>query len=138
MTIKKEIHDSLVEHCPPVLPETGGLIGGRNDIVTTFMLDRPGAHGRYAPDVNRLNKTIAEWQERGISFYGLWHSHCTGGEELSTPDVIYIKKIMQAMPGSITQLYFPLVFPGDKLLPFVATRSSDNVHVEKDSLSLIL
>ena len=138
MLILRNVYDELLRACPKLPPETGGLIGGRNDIITAFMLDRPGAHGRYAPDVNILNKTIAEWQERDISFYGLWHSHCTGGDELSTPDIIYIKKIMQAMPGNITRLYFPLVFPGDKLLPFVATRSSDGVHIEKDALSFIL
>lgn len=96
------------------LPETGGILGvSLNDpnTITAFHFDSSGRTegNTYTPDVNTLNKVIAEWAEEGIEFSGFVHSHPKGGRKLSTPDVEYAREIMEAcdMPEILMMIYLP-------------------------------
>jgi len=139
MRIKREIYDEILVTCPVPPPETGGLIGGQNGAATHYAMDRGtgNAFDRYVPDVNLLNSTIAEWERQCIDFLGLFHTHFPGGNQLSDGDELYIKEILMAMPERIHRLYFPLVFPGDRMLCFVAERKSNRVYISKDTIELI-
>jgi len=138
MRIQKELYSAILAACPIPPPEVGGLLGGQNNTATHFMLDRglDSVSDRYVPDVISLNLIIAEWELQGIEFLGLFHTHYPGCCKLSDGDEIYIKAIITAMPERIHRLYFPLVFPGDQILSYVAERKSDGVCISEDTVEL--
>lgn len=96
------------------VPETGGILGA--DIhdrfsVTEFYFDSTGRTGKntYTPDVEALNKVIAEWAKNGIEFVGFVHSHSNRSSKLSQPDIEYANKIKSVcgMPEILMMIYLP-------------------------------
>lgn len=103
---------------PSVPPEMGGILGSKNNAIDEIKFDRKITScesGIYVPDVKILNKYIQEWNERGIQFQGLFHTHAFNWPELSQDDKEYIVCIMKAMPEVVNQLYFPLIFPSSHI-----------------------
>ena len=140
MTIEKEIHDVMIECCPLVPPETGGILGGSDYVIRSYKFDQLGDHcscNSYHPDVAFLNEAIKHWADKGIEFYGVFHSHPPNETTLSLPDIGYIHRIMQYLPPSIEGLYFPLIFPRDKMLTFLAARADGKIVIAEDTLVLL-
>jgi hypothetical protein len=144
MNIHENAYLDLLYNCPPVPPEAGGILGGKDDVITTVIFDVSNApdYGGYTPNVANLNAVIASWADNNIDFMGIFHSHCPSGISLSRNDRIYIEKIMVSMPHTIYRLYFPIVIPGGKVIPYVASCNSKEqakevVLIEKDKLVLV-
>ena len=96
------------------VPETGGILGvSINDrqTVTSFYYDGTGKTEKntYTPNIEDLNKVIADWAEHEIEFVGFVHSHPKGRYKLSTPDVEYANEIMRVcdMPEILMMIYLP-------------------------------
>jgi len=93
--------DSIRQGVSNIPPESGGILGGRNDVVTNICLDK-GILGKhpcsYTPDTRFLNQKINQWAETGIQFMGMFHVHFGGTESLSEGDKEYIVRIMEVMP----------------------------------------
>ena len=123
---------------PP--PEIGGILGGKNDIVSFFKIDIPGEkearYCEYHPNVDYLNSCIEFWINNGIEFLGVFHTHFPGGYELSKQDRSYIKQIVMSMPQKIRHLYFH-VFCSGQLIGYRATRYLDSVHISCDDIKII-
>lgn len=133
-TVFKEIMESPV---PP--PEVGGIIGGRDDIITCYFADKgskENCYDSYYPSTDLLNEQIAVWQSRGIEFYGIYHTHFAGDDGLSCSDRRYIVNIMQAMPPQVTWLYFPIVFR-DGMLIYRAVREKNTVKILPEEMEII-
>ena len=133
-TVFKEIMESPV---PP--PEVGGIIGGRDDIITCYFADKgskENCYDSYYPSTDLLNEQIAEWQSRDIDFYGIYHTHFAGDDGLSCSDRRYIVNIMQAMPPQVTWLYFPIVFR-DGMLVYRALREKNTVKILPEEIEII-
>lgn len=93
-------------------PESGGILGGRDQTVTDIVLDKGRIGGRpcsYTPDVAFLNREIKRWAEKGLRFMGVFHVHFGGAEALSEGDRNYIARIMDAMPEGMIAYIFPLL-----------------------------
>ena len=133
--IEKEVYDRILGVCS-VPPETGGMIGGKDKRIYMLVVEEPNGEYEYRPDVNLLNKIIADWNNRGISFYGLFHSHGVNGK-LSKGDVEYIKVIMHAMPICIDTLLFPVVLPQERMIPYMAKRIGEEVVIEEIELKIV-
>ena len=90
--------DSIRQGVSNVPPESGGILGGRNDVITNICLDK-GILGKhpcsYTPDTRFLNQKIDQWAETGIQFMGMFHVHFGGTESLSEGDKEYIVRIME-------------------------------------------
>jgi len=139
MKIATHVYDELVGSCPSVPPETGGILGGREDTITAYEFDTIGANcleNSYRPDVGHLNTRIRDWAASEVEFLGVFHSHPPGERGLSMPDKGYIWQIMTAMPTRISRLYFPLVFPTCDLVAYVATRYRRKVRIGEDVVTL--
>ena len=122
---------------PP--PEVGGIIGGRDDIITCYFADKgskENCYDSYYPSTDLLNEQIAVWQSRGIEFYGIYHTHFAGDDGLSCSDRRYIVNIMQAMPPQVTWLYFPIVFR-DGMLVYRALREKNTVKILPEEMEII-
>lgn len=142
MKIKENILVSITNTYPLVPPEAGAILGKQdNDIIGAFEFDLgfpQYENAQYIPNTDFLNTVISEWASTGVRFCGIAHSHPTGQDTLSSGDIEYIEHIMRAMPESIKQLYFPLVFPGEKMVSFIATIAQDGtVIIEPDHITII-
>ena len=140
MLIEKKVHNLLIETCVSVPPETGGIIGGHNDIIDIFAFDKSSGtsfNNSYRPNTMYLNKLINLWAKNEIVFYGVFHTHFFDKIILSAPDKGYIFRIMSAIPPTILKLYFPLIFPKDRMEAYVAVRKENETHIEKDTVIIV-
>lgn len=139
MEIRHQIYQKLLHSFPAVPPEAGAVLGGQNGTVTHFAYDSgiPCYESAiYTPSTDELNKVIQKWSGHDISFYGIAHSHPPGQVELSISDMAYIMRIMDHMPDSIQALFFPLVIPGERIIPFVGHRASGTISISPDTVLL--
>lgn len=141
MKIFPHIYEQLLASVRPCPPESGGILGGQDGIVTCFFLDRGldnfNRDSIYSPDIGLLNHTIAFWQEKGIEFYGLFHTHARHEGRLSPQDIRYIRTIVKALPEKTEPLYFPVVFPGEKMIGYCARRYDGDVVVADDKIVFV-
>ena len=138
MQILKSIYHSIVYNCPKVPPESGGILGGNKNIITTYMFDeglKSNLYDEYIPNIDFLNLAIFEWQKQHIQFYGIYHSHFPGGDTLSIADEKYIEKIMKSIP--YRELFFPIVFPNEGMIVYRAKFTNRQLRLLKESLVLI-
>ena len=138
LRILKSIYNCIVYNCPKVPPESGGILGGNKNIITTYMFDegiKGNLYDEYIPNVDCINSTISMWQKQHIQFYGIYHSHFPGGDKLSISDEKYIEKIMKNMP--YMDLFFPIVFPNKGMIVYRAELLSSKLRLSKESLLLI-
>ncbi len=123
-------------------PETGGILGSSaGQKIDRVIMDEPHiSRGRmcsYSPNVAFLNKNIEIWQNDGIVFQGIFHTHFMNIETLSLADKEYITAIMKAMPNDVEYLYFPVfVLPKRKLISFKAVMKSENVEIYHDEIHM--
>jgi len=140
MRIKRKIYSTLIDNCPAAPPEVGGVLGGNNGIITNCAMDFPAnanRNNRYAPDTEKLNSILTEWAGKGITFYGMFHTHFPLGYSLSKEDEEYIRRIMYAMPAYVEYLFFPVVVPGYGMASFKAVRESMAIRIKTDSITII-
>ena len=140
MLIERELYNKIVTTCPNVPPETGGILGGYKNVINTFKFDKfedNCCKNSYRPNVSHLNDVIQQWANDGIEFYGLFHSHVPDEKNLSMPDKGYIQNIMAQIPSDILRLYFPIIFPNDKMVGFVARRNGNGINIEEDIISFV-
>lgn len=141
MKIYRNILSEIVNTIPCVPPETGGLIGGKDGIVTCYILDKGTAlsngYDIYAPDTSLLNRTIQQWNRQGINLYGLFHSHFPDGTTLSDGDVKYIDNIMRAISQHFDYLYFPIVFPREKMIVYRADCVGEHIEIVSEGIETL-
>ncbi len=139
MKMKRAVYDQILQTCPAVPPESGGLLGGRDGLITQYVADLGLGNGydRYVPNVQVFNAALAAWQKDGVQFCGLYHSHFPQGECLSDADVLYIETILRATAHAVNALYFPLVFPKEKMIAYRATLSDGQVQIQPDGITLV-
>ena len=120
--------------------ETGGILGGKNNIITKFEFDKGtilSSNRHYYPNTEKLNACIEEWKNRDIQFYGIVHSHLQDERVLSRGDRKYIQVIMQAMPKDVRFLYFPIVLPQMKVVSFEAVRLGNEINIINSDIKII-
>lgn len=140
MIILNSIYNRLLLENADVPYETGGILGGRNGVVTTHFSDN-GANiikpCSYTPNVKVLNEVIYDWQHEDICFMGIYHTHF-GSESLSLGDKSYIDEIVKAMPTEIEKLYFPIIVrPIHKIIVYVAQRNWESWELLMDTTKII-
>lgn len=142
MKILNHTFNDIVKMVPSLPPESGGIIGGTNQIITHYILDSgtnlSNGYDTYAPSILYFNETIQSWQQKGIDFYGIFHSHFPGGTELSNRDKQYIVQIMKAMPCRINHLYFPIVLPGETIIVYRADNIKNRIHIVGEDIELLI
>lgn len=140
MIIQYETYKKLMTQLNPVFPEKGGLLGGKNGIITCFEKDKSAitnTANQYTPNIYYLNMILSRWNIDCIEFYGIVHTHPYAQEELSNDDIDYISKIMQAMPKKIRSLYFPIVTDEQTIISYKISLKHNSIIIINDAVSLI-
>ena len=140
MKISEYIYRDLLRRLSPVPPETGGILGaGKQGIIEHIYLDRSVQSvdcAVYVPCVEQLNDQIIEWGEKGIRFCGIFHTHMLHEKTLSGSDVKYIEYIMTSLPENYSNMYFPIVHPGVRMIPFLAKKEDGIIIIEQEELCI--
>jgi proteasome lid subunit RPN8/RPN11 len=138
--IQRDLYKKLLNMCPIVPPEIGGVLAGKNSTITHIIFDKNNTvHNSaiYIPNIQFLNDKINEFAEWDEDFYGIFHSHIESEPTLSNDDKESITKIMLAMPSSVEKLYFPIIIPKKEMFVYVATRINNEIHIDSDELYII-
>lgn len=140
MIILRSVYHQLLRS-PEIPPETGGILGMKNSVINSICFDSGLSHSsscnEYVPDVSFFNNCIDAWQKNGIVFCGMFHTHLPQWSTLSGGDKTYIRCIMNSLPRSINQLFFPLVFPGHSIRSFVAIRENNRIYINEDTITIV-
>ena len=139
VNILKEIYNEILTGTVIVPPETGGIIGCRDGVITDFFRDNGiGAFNtRYYPDINKLNSKIKKWADKDIMFCGVYHSHHNDDLLLSKADTEYISCILSVCSDYTDELYFPLVFPGKDIIFFSAKLNNGLVVINNEEKNIL-
>lgn len=137
MKITEDVFINIIQSFPVAPPEHGGIIGGKNGIVSEFCYDNAGPNEEavYETNASYLNTVIEKWRENGVLFYGIIHSHMNNELELSNGDVEYINLLMSGLDID-EKLYFPIAV-ADNIIPFVAIKTRGSVQIEKEELEVL-
>lgn len=139
--ILKIVYKQIVENTPLVPPETGGILGiNYENIITEYYQDfgtKDSKNYCYIPNIHNLNSIINLWYEKGIQFVGIYHSHSDCDTTLSYKDIKYITDILMSLKDITDILYFPLVFPTQKMIFFKATIHNMQVDISIEDFKLI-
>lgn len=142
MKIQEMVYRMILDTIPKVPPETGGILGCRKDrVICDFSFDSGIGHKEgmeYVPDIQEINRHIELWRQGGVEFCGMIHSHPPGVETLSLEDKAYICRIFAAAPITVRRLYFPILIPREKMIPFVAIRKDDGVIIQREPIELLM
>lgn len=114
MKLTQELYKQIIDVVSPFEQEVGILLGGNDDTVTVFCLDKGQnpSIGQYTPDVDAVERVTSVWAADGIRFLGLAHTHREQSTGLSAGDIRYIRAVMQALQGATDHLYFPVISGG--------------------------
>ena len=140
MKILAYVFNHIIQYYPTVPPENGGILGGIQNIITEYYHDhsiQKDAIAEYIPNILDLNTQINAWHNNGIEFYGLVHSHPSFEETLSTTDIDYIMNVMNSIPFTEISLYFPIIIPHQKIIPYIAQKKDNDIKISKDILYII-
>lgn len=142
MDICIDIYRKLLRISPFKLYERGGILGGKDGVVTKIAFDKGFEIANrpccYSPNVDYLNEIIEEWQNEGCLFMGLFHTHIGYSKELSYADRVYITNIMLSMPRYIQSLYFPIIsLPEKSIECYIAKYNIDEVFIDVSEIKLM-
>lgn len=138
MRIEKTILDELINRTPALPPESGGILGGQNGVITHRFPDSGLSRmpAGYAPNAAVLNAAIARWSAEGVALYGIYHSHYPRDRLLSQGDMAYIETLMDSLPPSIRSLYFPIVLPRKEVIAYRADRSGGTLQIVREKIEI--
>lgn len=138
--IREAIYYKILFDTPILPPETGGILGSENCIITSYMPDKGvynGKIGQYVPTISILNKQIQEWYDQNIMFCGIYHTHYEGDIRLSGGDILYIESILRQFQPYVDSLLFPLVFPKKEIIFYSAKLQEGHINVIDEEILII-
>lgn len=141
MNIKKEVLEEISVTVGKYKPETGGVLGIKENIVCSFYFDENSTYvsNEYCPNIDAINLKLEEWAKDGIAFAGILHSHPNGYTELSKADkecIFYILKTIHCL----RQLYFPIITISNNdflMTVYCATQSQDKIFIKKTDYNVL-
>lgn len=141
--ISSEALNTLLHHDFNTEHESGGILGCNfsgtiSNIIFDKIANRDTCPCSYSPNTNYLNKCIADWENQGVAFAGIFHTHIGNSTVLSDGDGEYIKDIICCMPEYIDHLYFPVLsLPEKTITCYLATRTKNEITIVNDELTII-
>lgn len=111
LKITTDAYQSIVKKIGSQQAEKGGILIGKDGVVTDFIFDE-NAHttgSTYSLNVAYLNPMIKKLKQEGKHLMGIIHSHPSGCPELSNPDKEYFTNQFKNFPD-LDFMYTPIVF----------------------------
>lgn len=137
--ITTSAYQEIVKKIGSQEPEKGGILMGKNGVVTDFIFDKAAATTRstYTLNVAYLNPMIKELKQQGKELLGVIHSHPNGYSNLSEPDREYFSSQFKNFPN-LEYMYTPIVFSAKQdefeIFPYVFHK---NGNIEIAELEIV-
>jgi len=111
LRITTSAYQDIIRKIGSGIPEKGGLLMGKDGIVTDFIFDQNAntTSTTYELNIGYLNPLIKLYKRQGYELLGIVHSHPYGCKELSPQDKDYFKSQFSNFPA-LDRLYTPIVF----------------------------
>lgn len=138
--ILNDVYYHILFDTPMLPPETGGILGSENCVITKYFQDIESDNcrmGHYVPSIAVLNKQIKIWYEQNIIFCGIYHTHYEGDNHLSGGDMVYITKILEQFRSYTDNLLFPLVFPQTEIIFYRVKLQGNDMQIIQEDLQII-
>lgn len=138
--ILQDIYYNILFDTPMPSPETGGILGCENLVITKHFQDlgvNSGRIGHYVPSITALNNQIKNWYEHNIMFCGIYHTHYEGDKQLSGGDIVYITNILRQFRSYTDSLLFPLVFPQKEIIFYRVRLQCNDIQINQEDLQII-
>ena len=135
MKIKKYVYDKLMSNIHQAPPEMGGILGGKNNCINSFVVDKglpSNNYDEYIPNTEFLNVILSKWRANGIEFYGMFHTHFESGYTLSINDKKYICSILKHT--RLKDLYFPIIVPQQIMIVYKANIENRQLILETEGI----
>lgn len=134
MQIKREVYERIIASLSLSNHETGGILAIKDEVICDFFFDegKNSSPYYYEPNTEILDDIIEKWENEGLSFAGIIHSHLKGNGLLSPNDLKYAKLVREAMPD-LKHLLFPvLLLTGEtpSIRYFECIKSMEEIDVE--------
>lgn len=111
--MSKEAFVRILSSIGSLRPEQGGALGmNESGVITSFFHDQTASKSSctYSPNNKLVTQVINTWEEEGISFCGMIHSHPGTYGSPSNGDMIYAERILKAMPKKLNgKMHMPIV-----------------------------
>lgn len=137
--ITTEAYQNIIRKIGSQEPEKGGILMGKDGIVTDFIFDKEANTTRttYSLNVAYLNPIIKELKLEGKQLMGIIHSHPNGYSKLSDPDRNYFSSQFENFPD-LEFMYTPIVFSAKQdefeIFPYLFHK---NGTIEKAELEVV-
>lgn len=137
--ITTEAYQNIIRKIGSQEPEKGGILMGKDGIVTDFIFDKEANTTRttYSLNVAYLNPIIKELKLQGKQLMGIIHSHPNGYSKLSDTDRNYFSGQFENFPG-MEFMYTPIVFSAKQdefeIFPYLFHK---NGTIEKVELEVV-
>ena len=137
--ITTSAYQEIVKKIGSQEPEKGGILMGKNGVVTDFIFDKAAATTRstYTLNVAYLNPMIKELKQQGKELLGIIHSHPNGYSKLSDPDREYFSSQFKNFPNlefMLTPIVFSAKIDEFEIFPYVFHK---NGNIEKAELEIV-
>ena len=109
----ENVYDEIMNKLGKEKPELGGMLGGRSSSYTTitkYVFDEKAdvGYAEYSPNIKYLQSILDyNWSRNGIDLIGFVHSHPGSFRKLSSADVSYAMRIIDAF--DLEYLFMPIV-----------------------------
>lgn len=135
LTMTQGCYNSIIKALALTPPETGGILGAENGVITHFEFDSSikSTMHYYEPDAEKLNNVIKEWHNNNICFYGVIHSHPLGNTRLSQSDIEYARRLITASRDKICMFIVDTDTSSFSLTAYIVTAT----RVKKIPLAVI-
>ena len=137
--IKREVFNQIKETIGKCVPEAGGVLGCKKNIICSYYFDSKSSnYSKYEPSITDINATLIEWRKNEIYFAGIIHSHPNDCNSLSKSDIDSIIAIFEKTNFSGT-LFFPIVTNHKKFAIrfYFAKKSHIGIVIKKAKYSLM-
>ena len=137
--ITTSAYQEIVKKIGSQEPEKGGILMGKDGVVTDFIFDKAAATTRstYTLNVAYLNPIIKELKQQGKQLLGILHSHPNNYATLSDRDREYFSSQFKNFPH-LEYMYTPIVFSAKQdefeIFPYVFHK---NGNIEIAELEIV-
>lgn len=137
--ITTDAHLNIIKKIGSKAPEQGGILVGKNGIITDFVHDEfaKTSGSTYSLNVEFLNPIIKKFKNEGKELLGIIHSHPFGASKLSNPDKEYFLGIFKNAKD-LDFLFTPIVFSGREtefhMFPYVFYKDGTIEELELEIL----
>lgn len=137
--ITTEAYQNIIKKIGSGIPEKGGVLMGKDDVVTHFIFDKDAqtTGSTYSLNIAYLNPKMKELTKQGYRFMGIIHSHPYGSSKLSNPDRMYFYSQFKNFP-ELEWMYTPIVFSAKQneyeLFPYIFHKDGS---IEESTLEIL-